>query len=808
MILLRKTLLISFAFLVLHGIATADESSDAPKPPNVLLILADDLGFSDLGCYGGEIATPNLDSIAASGLKFSRFYNTARCWPTRGALMTGYYAQQIRRDVLPGIPSGNGAAGKRPEWAVLLPEMLKPEGYRSYHTGKWHIDGMPVAAGFDHSYYLKDQGRFFNPTRHFKDDQVLPPVEKGTGFYATTALADHALEVLSEHAEQHSESPFFHYLAFAAPHFPLHALPEDIALYDERYQVGWDAIRLERWRRMRKLGLLDQQAVSELSRVERDLGPPYHFPDALATLGGGEVNRPLPWESLDDEQKHFQAKKMAIHAAMIHRMDIEIGRVFDQVKAMGEWDNTLIIFLSDNGASAEIMVRDDGHDPGLAPGSAGTYLCLGPGWSTVCNTPFRRHKTWTHEGGISTPLLISWPAGIEAKGEIRRNPGHVIDVVPTLLELTGAERAPDAPAGPGKSLVPVFSQDDSVERDDLWWFHDGHKALQTGDWKAVAPEGEPWELYDLSIDRDESTDLAVAQSGKLTAMIEVWDRYLAEFTELASRDLPAEVLEKARKAGGRNSKMNKAKADALPKRQQVLINGEQWMVKGRHAFLMSPEEAGGSESKPWVFYGPTLLRTPDKSESWMHERFLKAGIAVAGIDVGEAYGSPAAFPYFEALYSEMVKRGYSRKPVLLGRSRGGLWVSSWALEHPDRVAGIAGIYPVYDFTSYPTVKRAAAAYGMTADELSQRQDELNPIRRAKELAAAKVPVFIIHGKDDKVVPLDKNSAELERVYEANGAADLIEVIKVDGQGHNYWPGFFQCQELVDFVIERATGPVE
>ena len=805
---LRKLSLITVALTVFPAVASANERSDDVKPPNVLLILADDLGFSDLGCYGGEIATPNLDSIAASGLKFSQFYNTARCWPTRGALLTGYYAQQIRRDVLPGIPGGNGPGSVRPEWAVLLPDMLKAQGYRSYHTGKWHIDGMPVAEGFDHSYYLKDQGRFFNPTRHFKDDQPLPAVPKGTDYYATTALADHAIEVLREHADEHAGAPFFHYLAFAAPHFPLHALPEDIALYDETYQVGWDAIRLQRWQRMRKLGLLDDQAVSELSRVERDLGPPYHFPDALTKLGAGEVNRPVPWNSLNQEQKKFQAKKMAIHAAMIHRMDIEIGRVFDQIKAMDQWQNTLVIFLSDNGASAEIMVRDDGHDADLAPGSAGTYLCLGPGWSTVCNTPFRRHKTWTHEGGISTPLLMSWPAGIEAHGEIRRSPGHVIDVVPTVLELAGAETSADVPASPGKSLRPLLSKDLSVEREDLWWFHDGHKALRMGDWKAVAPVDEPWELYDLSRDRDESTDLAVAESEKLAAMVEVWDRHLAEFTELASRDLSAEILEKAVEADRRKTHMTKAKADALPKRQQVLINGESMLLKGRHAFVMVPEKSEAAEAKPWVFYGPTLVRTPDKSESWMHERFLEAGVAVAGIDVGEAYGSPAAFPFFEALYDEMAKRGYSRKPVLLGRSRGGLWVSSWALQNPDRVAGIAGIYPVFDFTTYPTVKRAASAYAMTADELTAKQGELNPIRRAKELAHAKLPVFIIHGKDDKVVPLEKNSAELERIYRANGAGDLIEVIKVDGQGHNYWPGFFQCQELVDFVIERATDAAE
>ena len=387
--------------------------------PNILLILADDLGYSDLGCYGGEIQTPNLDSIAANGLRYTQFYNTARCWPTRGSLLTGYYAQQIRRDSLPGIPSGGGNRGKRPAWAPLLPKMLAPAGYRSYHTGKWHIDGMPIENGFDHSYYLRDQGRFFNPKTHWKDDIKLPPVEKGTDFYATTALADHVVEVLKDHAANHSSKPFFQYLAFAAPHFPLHALPEDIAIYRDTYTKGWDVIRAERWQRMRKLGLIDERSTPRLSRVESDLGPPYHFPDAFEILGTGEINRPVPWKNLSAEQKQFQVAKMSIHAAMIHRMDIEIGRVFDQIKSMGQWDNTLVLFLSDNGASAEIMVRDDGHDPKASPGSAPTYLCLGPGWSTTANTPFRRHKTWTHEGGISTPLIVSWPKGISARGEFR-----------------------------------------------------------------------------------------------------------------------------------------------------------------------------------------------------------------------------------------------------------------------------------------------------------------------------------------------------------------------------------------------------
>lgn len=791
---------------ILQGLESVAIAADSISRPNVLLIMADDLGYSDLGCYGGEIATPNLDSIAENGLRFTRFYNTARCWPTRGALLTGYYAQQIRRDTLPGIPSGGGNRGKRPDWAVLLPKLLKPVGYRSYHTGKWHIDGMPVENGFDHSYLLKDQGRFFNPKRHWKDDVQLPPVEKGTDFYATTALADHAIEVLTEHAEQHTDAPFFHYLAFAAPHFPLHALPRDIAVYKDTYTQGWDSIRLKRWQRMQRMGLLEPAGVSQLSPVERDLGPPYHFPDAFRILGNGEVNRPVPWNSLTDEQRKFQTTKMSIHAAMIHRMDIEIGRVFDQIRKMGEWQNTLVIFLSDNGASAEIMVRDDGHNPALSPGSAGTYLCLGPGWSTTSNTPFRRHKTWTHEGGTSTPFLMSWPKGIEARGEFRRNVGHVIDVVPTFLELARAKTLNNAPPSPGRSLVPAFTEDESVNHDSLWWFHDGHKAIRAGEWKAVAPIGEPWELYNLANDRDESTDLAIPEGDRLKELVAEWERQLAEFTELASRDLPPSAINKSEPGRNRSPVMSKAQADAKPKRRQVLLNGESFLLNGRHTFVMSPEKPfEGAGGRPWIFYGPTLAGVPDKAESWMHQRFLEAGVAIAGIDVGEAYGSPHAFPHFEALYQHMIKLGYSKKPALLGRSRGGLWVSSWAIRHPHRVAGIGGIYPVYDYTTYPGVNRAAAAYGVSPGDLLARQDKLNPVRRAGELAKAKIPVFIIHGTDDKVVPIEANSEALEKAYAAAGKEDLISILKAEGQGHSFWPGFFTCQKLVDFLIENAKA---
>lgn len=790
--------LLSAALLPCPG-AVADE---VRTPPNVLLILADDLGYSDLGCYGGEIATPHLDSLAATGLKYTQFYNTARCWPTRAALMTGYYAQQVRRDKLPGVKSGGGNAGRRPAWAQLLPERLRSAGYRSYHSGKWHIDGMPLANGFDHSYYLKDQGRFFHPRKHWKDDQPLPPVPPESGYYGTRAVAGHAIEFLKEHAREHAGQPFFQYLAFAAPHFPLQALPEDIAVYQDRYDQGWDVIRRQRWQRQQQLGLFTDGSAGRPSAAETQLGPPYHFPDAFEVLGSGEVNRPVRWAQLTKEQQQFQARKMSIHAAMIHRMDLEIGRVFAQIRAMGQWDNTLVIFLSDNGASAEIMVRDDGHDPTAAAGSAATYLCLGPGWSTCCNTPFRRHKTWTHEGGTSTPLLMSWPAGLSAAGQLRTSPGHVIDLPATILDLAGVALPQDTPPVPGRSLVPTFTGEESSRHDSLWWMHDGHRAIRMGNWKAVSPLGEPWELYDLSRDRIESVDLAVPQPAILARLVRRWEQTRDEIRALAMADQPSPD---ASPSAGR-VRMNAAQQAALPKRTQVLLQAEQFLLNDRHAFVMKPDPPPSSDTgRPWIFYAPTLKNCPDRAESWMHERFLKAGVAVAGIDVGEAYGSPAAFPHFEALYQHMVTAGYSRKPALLGRSRGGLWVSSWALAHPDRVAGIGGIYPVYDFTSYPGLGRAAAAYSMTAEQLDARQAELNPVRQLKKLAQARIPIHIIHGTIDKVVPIERNSAQMEQAYEAAGQSALITLQRAPDQGHNFWRGFFECQPLVDFLIARAKS---
>jgi arylsulfatase A-like enzyme len=533
-----KTFVTAWTLLALEVtvVQAADQPKVAKSRPNVLFILADDLGYSDIGCYGGEIETPHLDSLAANGLRFTQFYNTARCWPTRGALLSGYYAQQIHRDALPEAPGGGN--GVRQAWARLLPDLLAPAGYRSYHSGKWHVDGPVLKTGFARSLDMRNQGNFFSSAGNSIDDVPIKPPADEQGYYATTATADHAIDCLREHASQHAGKPFFHYLAFIAPHFPLHALPEDIAKYRDRYLTGWEAMRAARYAKQQALDLVR----TPLSALEPDVGPPYHFPESLTKLGPGEVNRPLPWDSLTDEQRRFQATKMAIHAAMVDRMDQEIGRVLEQLKAMGAFENTLIFFASDNGASAEIMVRNGGHDPTAEPGSAATYLCLGPGFSSACNTPHRRHKTWVHEGGVSTPLIAHWPSGIKARGELRRTPAHVIDIVPTLLELAGLEppstwKGEARPPLPGKSLVPAFASDATIPRDSLWWLHEGNRAVRVGDWKLVAAKGEPWELYDLKTDRAEQKNLAAEMPDKVRELEQVWQRQTTEFTELAKQTL-------------------------------------------------------------------------------------------------------------------------------------------------------------------------------------------------------------------------------------------------------------------------------
>jgi len=502
--------------------------SQPAAQPNVVLILLDDMGFSDPGCYGGEIETPHIDGLARDGLRFTQFYNTGRCWPTRSCTLTGYYPQQIMMD------PPDQKTRYAPPWERLLPTYLRPLGYRSYHSGKWHIDNVPEpeeVGGFDRSwgFNIEQYGHFFQ--------------ENGDSTFSATSITDHALDCLRGHEAEHRGTPFFHYVCYTTPHFPVQAEPQDIEKYLKRYDEGWDILRERRWERLREMGIVD----CDLSVREAGMMAPWYRPEFGEQLGPGEIEYAVAWDSLTAEQKRFQATKMAIHAAMVDRTDREIGRILAQLDAMGVRDDTLILFLSDNGASAEILIRGAGHDPSAPPGSAATHLCLGPGWSSCSNSPFRRHKIWVHEGGVATPLIACWPNGIRARGELRRSPGHCIDFVPTILEVAGVPRdeipLPDgAPPLPGRSLVPAFEGDGSVEHEPIYFHHSGNRALRVGDWKIVSESAGPngkaddaWALYDLGVDRCEMRNLADEQPEKLKELVAVWEACETRYRSDAGR---------------------------------------------------------------------------------------------------------------------------------------------------------------------------------------------------------------------------------------------------------------------------------
>jgi arylsulfatase A-like enzyme len=484
-------------FLLTSSVAWAQA-----EKPNIVVIMADDLGYSDLECYGSEIKTPHLNKLADQGLRFTQFYNCGRCWPTRSSLLTGYYPQQVNND---------GKRAAFPKWGHMLPHHLKKAGYRNYHSGKWHVPNVKTQVeegGFNRSYHTGAYDNHFAANNHYLDDQELPPANDD--YYSTTAITDYAVKFLKEHKAQHKDKPFFLYTAYITPHFPLQASQEDIEHYRDRYLEGWEQLKKERYERQKKLGF----ELGENSAFEYHVTAPWSWPEKwLKDSIPGELRKARPWEQLTPEEKHLHATKMAIHAAMIHRIDLEVGRIMDQLKAMGEDKNTLVLFLSDNGASAEQIIRGNGHSRDVPLGAGESYLCLGPGFSTASNTPFRRHKFWTHEGGIATPLIACWPEGIKDAGALRRSMGHVIDFLPTFLELAGAKPLTErngfeAPPLPGKSLVPLFAEDQQSGR-EIWFSHQGNNALRQGKWKAVISsdiDGR-WQLYNMEIDRTEIHNL-------------------------------------------------------------------------------------------------------------------------------------------------------------------------------------------------------------------------------------------------------------------------------------------------------------
>lgn len=492
----------ALSLLCLAG-SRADEPA-APRP-NIILIMADDMGWSDLGCYGGEIATPNIDRLANEGVRFTQFYNNGKCTTTRASLLTGLYPRK----------GGKGIELLTPNM-LTLGEALALAGYQTGLSGKWHNGSRaphrPIDRGFAESYGLWDGGcNFFDPSRQdpdFKGGRIRffgQNEERITEFpddyYTTEAFTDHALETIRANAGE--GKPFFHYIAYTAPHYPLHAWPEDIARYKEKYAEGWDVIRERRYRQQVESGLIDPEVHSR---------------------PGPNANN-MPWGEVTDEMREYEELRMEVYAAMVDRMDREIGRVLDLLDELELSENTMVLFLSDNGGCAE---QPGGRSPEQRPGPKEYYSHCGPDWAFAQNTPFRYYKASTYEGGIATPLVVRWPVVIEA-GRITDQVGHIIDFLPTFLDVAGGDypvlhRDEPLLLEEGVSLRRVF-EGETVDRPaPLFWHWSGYRAIREGDWKLVWPKGKNsgWQLYNLARDRTETNDLAASQPSKVTVLSRKW----------------------------------------------------------------------------------------------------------------------------------------------------------------------------------------------------------------------------------------------------------------------------------------------
>ncbi|MHC4171929.1 MAG: sulfatase-like hydrolase/transferase [Planctomycetota bacterium] len=521
--------------------------ADKKQRPNIILIMADDMGYSDIGCYGGEIHTPNLDKLAAGGLRFTQFYNTARCCPTRASLMTGLYQHQTGVGHMMNDKGYDGYRGDLNNRCVTIAEVLKQADYNTYMSGKWHVtrhrepDGpkhnWPRQRGFDRFFgTIHGAGSYYDPCSLTRDNTQIPP--DSDDFYYTDAISDNAVKFIREH---NSDKPFFMYVAYTAPHWPMHALPRDIAKYKSRYARGWDALRAQRHKRMIEMGIVQ----SKWKITDRDSAVP-------------------PWEQA--ENKQWYQRRMEVYAAMVDCLDQGIGRIVSELKAgnAGNFENTLIFFLADNGGCAEeygsrgpikpdpskeILLKPmhknalqpdmqpkvtrDGRPvrtgKGVMPGPADTYIAYGRPWANASNTPFRLYKHWVHEGGIATPLIAHWPSHMEARGELCHQPGHLIDIMATCIDVAGA-KYPSRYKGhkitlmEGESLLPAFDNR-PIERQALYWEHEGNRAIRKGKWKLVSKYPGRWELYDIEADRTELNNLADKHPElvrELAAMYNAW----------------------------------------------------------------------------------------------------------------------------------------------------------------------------------------------------------------------------------------------------------------------------------------------
>lgn len=526
------------------------------KKPNILLILNDDMGYSDIGSYGGEIDTPNLDQLAQEGLRYSQFYNTARCSPSRASLLTGLHPHQTGVGVLTYDQGPEGYSGDLNKNSITVAEVLKNNNYSTYMSGKWHVskelheptDSWPRQRGFDEFYgTIIGAGSYYDPNTLTRDNENIEHEAKADiDFYYTDAISRQAVKQIEGHLKNDSEKPFFQYVAYTAPHWPLQAFEEDISKYEGRFDAGWDQLREERLERMIEKGLLD----SSWRLTDRD---------------------PTQPEWKEAKQKEWKLRCMEVYAAQIDRMDQGIGQIIDTLRNNNQLDNTFIIFLSDNGACAEDIpptvtseemvhelqlarekTRDGkkvqfGNDSDIMPGPEDTYQSYETAWANLSNTPFRLYKHWVHEGGIATPLIMHWPDTIKDSGGIRHTPGQLPDIMATILDVTRSEY-PSSYKGnnihplEGESLASTFTNDFNKTK-PLFWEHEGNAAVRIGEWKLVRDYPGEWELYNMKEDRTELNDLANQYPQKVTELSEKYKEW-AERCGVISREKILAVMEK------------------------------------------------------------------------------------------------------------------------------------------------------------------------------------------------------------------------------------------------------------------------
>ncbi|HIK93576.1 MAG TPA: arylsulfatase [Planctomycetes bacterium] len=580
----------------------ASTHSMAAERPNIIVILADDMGYSDIGCYGSEVHTPVLDGLADKGLRFTQFYNTARCCSTRASLLSGLYPHQAGVGHMMNDSGFDGYRGELNRSCRTMAEVLKTAGYGTYMSGKWHVtsdvrpdgvkDNWPMQRGFDRFYgTIHGAGSFFDPNSLTRDNTQISPVTDAEyqpeTYYYTDAISDHAVRFITEHDKQQADKPFFMYVAYTAAHWPMHALPEDIAKYRGFYDEGYGAIRQARLQRMKELGVVPSDI--ELSPQAED------------------------WNEV--QHREWEIRCMEVYAAMVDRMDQGIGEIVQSLKDADRFDNTLVLFMQDNGGCAEGLGRRaqanlprrpekpeaamapdelqfdmipkktrDGwpliQGPEVMPGPADTYIAYGRGWANVSNTPFREYKHWVHEGGVSTPLIAHWPASIKRHGELEHQPGHLIDIMATCVDIAGANY-PVNHGGQqitpleGRSLTPAFAGK-KIEREAIYWEHEGNRAIRVGDWKLVAKGGTgPWELYNVRSDRAELNNLATAEPTRVRVLSAQWQQY-AERAHV----LPLTPYYKQKNKEKLSKKKNfKLKADAdLPQNKSPMIRDKAFTI--------------------------------------------------------------------------------------------------------------------------------------------------------------------------------------------------------------------------------------